>query len=82
VAWLRLRELAPSLVPIVLVFYSARYVVTHDWFGTNLHIALIVVASAVALRFFCIARNALRGMVRARRRGPDPGAGAAALVPY
>jgi uncharacterized protein YjbI with pentapeptide repeats len=62
-AWLSLL-LAWWLVPIVLLFYWARYLVAHDWVGTLLHLLLIVMTVGLALRFYFTARNALRGMSR------------------
>jgi uncharacterized protein YjbI with pentapeptide repeats len=32
------------LVPIALLFFGARYLPAHDWYGTSLHIALFVIA--------------------------------------
>ena len=60
-AWLSLL-LAWWLVPIVLLFYWARFLVAHDWAGTLLHIGLIVLLAGFALRFFFSAKNALRRM--------------------
>lgn len=66
-AWLSLL-LAWWLVPSVLVFYWARYLAAHDWPGTALHIALIMLLAGFALRFYFIAKNALRRMAGAARR--------------
>jgi len=62
-AWLSLL-LAWWLVPIVLLFYWARYLVSHDWGGTLLHVVLVVLTSGLALHFFRNARNALREIAR------------------
>jgi uncharacterized protein YjbI with pentapeptide repeats len=74
-AWLSLL-LAWWLVPIVLLFYWSRYLAAHDWLGTTLHLALILITAAFALRFYFTAKNALNEMARS----PASGAGAASRV--
>ncbi len=69
-AWLSLL-LAWWLVPIVLLFYWARYLSAHDWIGTLLHLVLIFMTAAFALRFYFTAKNALTEM----SRSPNSGAG-------
>jgi hypothetical protein len=71
--WLSL-FLAWWLVPIVLLFYWARYLPAHDWFGTALHLALIFISAGFALRFFYTARNAVRQLAlksRLHEEKPD-----------
>jgi hypothetical protein len=63
-------------VPIVLLFYWSRYLAAHDWLGTTLHLALILITAAFALRFYFTAKNALNEMARS----PASGAGAASRV--
>lgn len=58
-AWLSLL-LAWWLVPTVLVFYWARYLVAHDWKGTSLHIVLVILSTGTALHFFRSVKTALR----------------------
>ncbi len=71
-AWLSLL-LAWWLVPIVLLFYWARYLAAHDWVGTLLHVGLILVTAAFSLRFYFTAKNALLAMsVAPRVNSPEP----------
>lgn len=46
-------------VPVILVFFWARYLVVHDWAGTILHIILIVLSVTSAIRFYCAAKIAV-----------------------
>jgi len=57
-AWISI-GLGWGMVPFVLVFYWGRYVVAHDWFGTGLHVALVLLATAAGLASLTVARNAL-----------------------
>jgi uncharacterized protein YjbI with pentapeptide repeats len=57
------------LVPIVLMFYWARYLVAHDWLGTSLHLALILLTFGFSLRFWFTARNALKRMAHGNTDG-------------
>lgn len=65
-AWLSLM-LAWWLIPVVLLFYWGRYLVAHDWVGTSVHIALILIVVGFAMRFFFIAKNSLRAMAGSTR---------------
>jgi len=73
-AWLSL-FLAWWLIPTVLLFYWARYLIAHDWLGTLLHVLLVLLSAALALRFFYTARSALRKMATQSEHGasnPEP----------
>lgn len=75
-AWLGLM-LGWGLVPIVLLFYWARYVVAHDVWGTALHAALALLSIGVAVHYRGVARNALRQMNAANPPASKAGADAA-----
>jgi len=47
------------LIPLVLLFYYARYLVAHDWRGTLLHAGLILFTTGFAFRFYYLAKNAV-----------------------
>lgn len=51
--------LAWWLIPLMLVIFWARYLTVHDWTGTAVHIALIVMSVAGAIRFYYAAKNAV-----------------------
>jgi uncharacterized protein YjbI with pentapeptide repeats len=51
------------IIPVVLLFCWARYLVAHDWVGTLLHLMLFMATSGFALSVYYSAKNALRWMV-------------------
>ena len=53
--------LAWWLVPLTFVFFWLRYLPRHDWGGTGLHLALLVMAITCAIRFQHLAKLTLRG---------------------
>jgi uncharacterized protein YjbI with pentapeptide repeats len=58
--------LAWWLVPATLVLFWLRYLPRHDWRGTALHVAMLVVAIMCAVRFQHLAKLTLRGELRGR----------------
>lgn len=48
-------------VPVTLVGLWLRYLPRHDWFGTMLHILLLVVSIGIGAWFLKLTRRALRG---------------------
>ena len=46
-------------IPIILLFYWARYLVAHEWTGTILHSTLLLLTVAFAFRFYYLAKNAV-----------------------
>lgn len=57
-------------LPLVLIFLWARYLVRHDWFGTGLHIILVVVASTIAMNLLSKARQAVARASSTGRKKP------------
>ena len=51
--------LAWGLIPIVLVFYWARYLTAHEQKGTILHLSLLILTASFAFRFYYLAKNAV-----------------------
>src|SRR5204863_453834 len=49
------------LVPVTLLFFWGRYLRRHDWVGTGLHIAVIVLAIGAGELFYRLAMATLRG---------------------
>jgi uncharacterized protein YjbI with pentapeptide repeats len=47
------------LIPLILLFYWARYLVAHEWGGTMLHSALLLMTVGFAFRFYYLAKNAV-----------------------
>ena len=58
--------LAWWIVPVTMLLFWGRYLPRHDWPGTSLHIALVVLAVTSALLFQLTARRTLRGEARDR----------------
>lgn len=50
-----------ALVPATLIWFWVRYIVLHDWIGTGLHSALVVIAVTAGLWFYASARATIRG---------------------
>ena len=69
-AWLSLL-LGWGLVPIVLLFYWGRYAVTHDRWGSMLHVVLVLLSVNFAMRYLFKARNALHRMSPHEQTGPQ-----------
>lgn len=59
-AWLSI-VLGWALVPATLVLVWGRYLSSHDWTGTALHIALLVIAIGAGTGFLHLAGATLRG---------------------
>ncbi len=53
--------LAWWVVPLTLFAFWARYLVRHEWFGSGLHILLLVGSAGFGLLSYCLARAILRG---------------------
>lgn len=53
--------LAWWVVPLTLLGVWLRYLPSHDWVGTGLHIGLLVVSVALAILFYHVAARTLRG---------------------
>ena len=53
--------LAWWVVPITMLLFWVRYLTRHHWPGTNLHIALVVVAVSSGMLLQTMARRTLRG---------------------
>jgi uncharacterized protein YjbI with pentapeptide repeats len=51
--------LAWWLIPVILIFFWARFLTLHYWPGTIMHIVIIVLSVAGALRFYCAAKDAV-----------------------
>jgi len=51
-------------VPFTFVLFWLRYLPRHDWSGTSLHVALLVVVIVCAIRFQHLAKITLRGQQR------------------
>jgi len=47
------------LIPVVLIFYWARYLVAHDWPATMLHVGLILLTAGFGFRYYYLAKNAV-----------------------
>ena len=58
--------LAWWIVPVTILLFWGRYLPRHDWPGTSLHIALVVLAVTSALLLQLTARRTLRGEARDR----------------
>ncbi len=46
-------------IPIILLFYWARFLVAHEWGGTILHSVLLLLTVGFAFRFYYLAKNAV-----------------------
>jgi uncharacterized protein YjbI with pentapeptide repeats len=47
------------IIPLILLFYWARYLVAHEWGGTILHSGLFLLTVCFAFRFYYQAKNAV-----------------------
>ena len=56
--------LAYWVVPLTLVFLWGRYLTRHEWVGTGVHVALLVLSIAIAITLHTKAASALRGVAR------------------
>ncbi|HMG05120.1 MAG TPA: pentapeptide repeat-containing protein [Chthoniobacterales bacterium] len=54
------------VVPATLFVFWGRFLVRHDWSGTDLHIFLLAIAGGFGVMSYRLARNTLRGLPRAR----------------
>lgn len=52
------------MVPLTLCLWWARYFTRHDWFGTGIHMGVLVMAIVFAMISYQIARATLRGQER------------------
>lgn len=48
-------------IPITFIFFWIRYLPRHEWFGTCLHIGLLLISVVCAIVFYHLAVTALRG---------------------
>lgn len=54
--------LAWWVVPLTFIFFWIRYLPRHDWYGTGLHLMLLVISIIVAIGLYRLATKTLHGV--------------------